>query len=70
MALFLILKLESEVMIMITAELDQTIRIEVYNMNVLHCSNDSICPMCHAFNLMGQSFMRLVLVQRWFQVSI
>ena len=33
---------------MITAAQDQTICIDVYNVNVLHCSNDSIYSMCHA----------------------
>jgi len=45
---FSYLKLETEVMI--TAVLDQTIRIELYNVNVFHCYNDSIFPMCHVFD--------------------
>ena len=44
---------------MITAAQDQTVSIEVYNMNVLHCP---ICPMCYASD--EQSFMHLVLVER------
>lgn len=32
---------------MITAAQDQVIRTEAYNVNVLHYSNHSICPMCY-----------------------
>ena len=33
---------------MITVAQDQAVSIEVYNVNVLHYSNDPICPMCYA----------------------
>ena len=42
------LKLETEALI--TAAQDQALRTNAYNTNVLHCSDDPLCRLCHSFD--------------------
>jgi len=42
------LKLETEALI--TAAQDQALRTNAYNANVLHCSTDPLCRLCHSFD--------------------
>ena len=42
------LKLEMEAFI--TSAQDQAVRTKAYNANVLNCSEDSLCRLCHSFD--------------------
>ena len=42
------LKFETEALI--TAAQDQALRTNAYNTNVLHCSSDPLCRLCHSFD--------------------
>ena len=42
--------LKLETVALITAAQDQALCTNAYNTNVLHCSDDALCHLCHSFD--------------------